>query len=271
MPSDASSGEDLEPFVFTFRALCAWYLAGSNVLCGTRLGMAVVNTSFQRLFLASSQVLLVEVPESLLDRIGGEPLTMNGLDAWTELWDGGMPHNYFPNGSLDPVAFGRYFETFAQGVILTSRLPPSYTEPVSPELETATVNGPPLVGDMKVLFNALSRLQASTSERSKRKRGSSTPTTTPPKRQITHVDGHQQASFHQADNYAASQVDEILSEIDSDDGSSFDSSEDERTLCVDAEDLQDIIKHVALVSPSRISKIIARFGALEGHDGTTET
>ncbi|KAG5643507.1 hypothetical protein DXG03_000748 [Asterophora parasitica] len=60
-----STPENFNPVFYEAFHQPAWYLAGCQFMCGTRLAMAVINTCFIKLFLLSEDTLVVEVPGHL--------------------------------------------------------------------------------------------------------------------------------------------------------------------------------------------------------------
>lgn len=98
----------------------AWYLAGTNFLCGNRLAMVVVNTSYQRLFIPRPGVLAIEVAEPLAAQ-SSAIRTLDDLDKCPQAWEY-MPNEFLPGGNVDEAALQRYWTTFAQGARFTSML-----------------------------------------------------------------------------------------------------------------------------------------------------
>ncbi|KAG5644205.1 hypothetical protein DXG03_008868 [Asterophora parasitica] len=93
----------------------AKYLAGCEIMCATRLAMAVINTCFMRLFLLDRHTLAVEIPEHLVAAAQERQVsTIQDLERWDAFWVA-TAHNYFPKGELDHEEFNVLWETVAQG------------------------------------------------------------------------------------------------------------------------------------------------------------
>ncbi|BEI89926.1 uncharacterized protein CcaverHIS019_0212880 [Cutaneotrichosporon cavernicola] len=99
----------------------AWYLVGANSLVGTRLAAPVVNTSFLRLFMLTSNTLIIEVSSDLADRAASIN-SIAELEGWDEFWQSGPTHDILLNGELNKSALAIYYELLAQGYILAASM-----------------------------------------------------------------------------------------------------------------------------------------------------
>lgn len=96
---------------------CAFYVGAFYQQCGTRLGIAVVNSRFTRLVLTRKGALAIEVHDDLMDQ-GTHVGTIDRLAGWEEFWERGPRHNILDGSEQLEL----YWECFAQGCRQTAAL-----------------------------------------------------------------------------------------------------------------------------------------------------